>query len=613
MINTYLNPEGPEVRVGVLQHQKSIKFEFIGDYSIIDKNGNHILDVSKQSGEIKTYIKDSQPAFVIYKLILFKERDSTVAHRKAVELDLQPRFQGNIEITKVGFDYYCINDYLASNSGYWICFGNFKTIEEANKCKSQFDNPERIDIVEKLEYTPSGQITLILGDNREFLFKDYFTIQPKNIFGSRIIIKDVIVGIGFHWEHKENQRFRGAFEIRIDNKGLLTAINIVPIELYLCSVNSSEMRSVNPDELLKAQTIAARNTVFATITKHHHSDPFDVCADDHCQCYRGSSRETEQSRRVVIDTLSEILVYDKEVCDTRYSKICGGIMESFDSVWWGNEVPYMINGYDCPDNKKSGIEFVENEEQARKFIMSSPDVFCNTVQEDVPDYLLYAREYFRWKIKYTRKYLEELLRTKSKIDVGEIKDIVVIKRGKSGRIEFLKIIGSESEKIIGKELAIRYAFSEKCLYSSCFVIDFERDNSGKIRNVILTGAGWGHGAGMCQIGATMMALKGYKYSEILTHYYKDSKLIKLYSGEINPEELERKWNDGEFRYGDRCWEFFNCYEVNNCPYYQAYLRGKNCWDVPNTTFFGEIQDTPDKKQATCCKCEYYKFVMMKKI
>ena len=608
MINTYLDTEGPEVRVGVLQHQKVIHLEVIGDYSIIDKNGDSILSISKETGEIKTSIQFSQPAINTYKLILFKEKDATIAEQKAIQLDLQPQFQNNIEVTKVGFDYYSENDYLASNIGYWICFRNFKTIEEANKYKSQLQNPERIDVVEKLEYTPSGQIALTLSDNKELIFNDYLTIQPKCLFGSRIVIKDVIVGIGFHWEHKENQRFRGAMEIRIDNKGLLTAVNIVPLELYLCSVNSSEMRSVSPDELLKAQTIAARNTVFATITKHHHSDPFDVCADDHCQCYRGSSRETEQSRKVVINTLSEILIYNKEVCDTRYSKICGGIMESFDSVWWGNEVPYLINGYDCSDNKKSGIEFIENEEQARKFILSTPDVFCNTVQEDVPDYLLYIREYFRWKIKFTRKYLEELLKTKSKIDVGEINDIVILKRGKSGRIEFLKIIGSESEKIIGKELAIRLAFSEKCLYSSCFVIDFEKDSSGKIKNIILRGAGWGHGAGMCQIGATMMAIKGYKYPEILTHYYKNSKLIKLYSGEINSEDIEKRWNDGEFRYNDRCWEFLNCYEVNNCPYYQAYLQGKNCWDVPNTTCFGETQDTPKKKQSTCCKCEYYNFV-----
>ncbi|MFH0794095.1 MAG: SpoIID/LytB domain-containing protein, partial [bacterium] len=327
------------------------------------------------------------------------------------------------------------------------------------------------------------------------------------------------------------------------------------------------MMSVCPEALLKAQTIAARNTLMATMGKHHYSCDFHLCADDHCQCYRGSSRETGFSRRVTLETVGEVLTHDHKICDTRYSKACGGIMESFDSVWHGERVPSMGANIDAAAASAVNPNYpADNEKRAGGLIDSFPDVYCNTASaQDVPDYLKYSAKYFRWSFKYSQSQLQGLLNRFPQWSVGEVRNLIPVKRGASGRIEILRIEGSERSVLIKKEYSIRKALSESFLFSSCFYPVIERDERGRLVSVELRGGGWGHGAGLCQIGATMMAVRGKTYPEILAHYYKQTNLAKLWRREIDVEQILAEESEDDYREGDSCFEFFNCYFVNDCP------------------------------------------------
>jgi SpoIID/LytB domain protein len=243
-------------------------------------------------------------------------------------------------------------------------------------------------------------------------------------------------------------------------------------------------------------------------------------------------------------------------------------MEAFEKIWHGEPVPYMVAGFDGPENSPDRSFLPANsDEAAKRLIFSSPDVFCNTTRGDVPGYLQYSKKYFRWRFEYTREEFEALLNRFPEYKVGEVRDVVPLSRGYSGRIEYLKIEGSEREVIIGKEYNIRKALSPSFLYSGCFVPEIERDKGGKILKIRLHGAGWGHGAGLCQIGAAMMAHRGFSCAQILYHYYPNTSLRDLYKGEVDKKKLLAELSAQDFREGDTCFEFFNCYAVAQCPVY----------------------------------------------
>lgn len=361
-------------------------------------------------------------------------------------------------------------------------------------------------------------------------------------------LTDVVIGIHFHWERTENQKFKGTLKL-IDETQHLTAINVLPLEDYLLSVISSEMNASSPLELLKAHAVISRSWLLAQKAKaskikadyrsclstedsyirwydredHTH---FDVCADDHCQRYQGISKAyTPEVSRAVLATCGEVLTYDGAVCDARFSKCCGGMTERFENTWEPAVHPYLDRIYDS-DSPDPGYDLTD-EEQARKWILSSPPAFCNTGDKAVlntvlNDYDQETRHFFRWEITYTTESLSALVRKRSGIDFGTILDLEPLERGVSGRIVRLKVTGSKRTMEIGKELVIRKFFSESHLYSSAFVV--EKGNGG----FTFHGAGWGHGVGLCQIGAAVMASQGYTYRRILAHYFKNSRIEKIY-------------------------------------------------------------------------------------
>ena len=315
------------------------------------------------------------------------------------------------------------------------------------------------------------------------------------------ILKNVRIGIGFHWDRHEDQEFAGSLEIRNNPDGTQTAINTIDLEDYLCSVISSEMNANSPMELLKAHAVISRSWAIRAMQKPNH-EGFDVCADDHCQRYEGLRRMNERAVEAVQATRGQVLMFGDEICDCRYYKCCGGRTEIWRTCWEDIDVPY-IQSVQC-DYCKS----------------PSPKVLRLVLN----DYDQETKDFRDWKVSYTQEELSEIIRTKSGIDFGEIIDLIPLHRGASGRIDSLKIVGTKHTEIIGKELKIRYWLSKSCLYSSWFEVEKTITNDLSPITFTLIGHGWGHGAGLCQIGAAVMASEGHKYEEILSYYYVGSRL-----------------------------------------------------------------------------------------
>ena len=372
-------------------------------------------------------------------------------------------------------------------------------------------------------------------------------------------LEDVTIGVNFHWERKENQRFKGALKLIVEN-GKITPINILGVEDYLLSVISSEMSATASLELLKAHAVISRSWLLAQIDKNKRivdageqysavektSDDemikwydredhinFDVCADDHCQRYQGITRaSTPEVAKAIEATRGQVLMDGENLCDARFSKCCGGVYEEFENCWEPIHYDYLAarrdgeNETDFPD--------LTIEENAREWILTRPEAHCNTSDAEILSQVLnnYDQEttdFYRWEVTYTQEEISKLVKERSGMDYGNIVDLEPIARGTSGRLYKLKIVGTNKTLTIGKELEIRRTLSPSHLYSSAFVVEKgENDANGLPATFTLKGAGWGHGVGLCQIGAAVMGAKGYNYKEILLHYFVDAEIKELY-------------------------------------------------------------------------------------
>jgi len=384
-----------------------------------------------------------------------------------------------------------------------------------------------------------------------------FIFDPENYENDSFELFDVIIGIKFHWERKENQSFKGSLHF-ITEDDQLTAINVLKLEDYLASVISSEMKASSSMELLKAHAVISRSWLIAQVLKSetlqayeqtyqsvtetaeelikwydredHHN--FDVCADDHCQRYQGVTRQTSSSVLQAIDaTKGLVLTSDGEICDARFSKCCGGVSESFENVWEPKPHKYLQA---ITDSEESSLKIdLRVEPNAENWVQSAPDVLCNTsdkaiLSQVLNDYDMETPDFFRWEVEYTQDELSDLINRKTGKDFGKIIDLIPIERGLSGRLIKLKIIGEKLTYTIGKELEIRKVLSDSHLYSSNFIVVKGSEIDNKPCSFTLKGAGWGHGVGLCQIGAAVMGAKGYSHKEILLHYFKGAHLEKRY-------------------------------------------------------------------------------------
>lgn len=381
------------------------------------------------------------------------------------------------------------------------------------------------------------------------------------------IIRDVTIGIDFHWQRKQDQQFQGALRIKLEAGGRLAVVNEVPVEAYLIGVISSEMSAHAHPELLKAHSVISRSWLLAQMKpwkkerhkpsfalqsidgekrlirwydQESHAD-FDVCADDHCQRYQGVAKATSATvYEAVHATFGQVLTFGEELCDARFSKSCGGMTESYDAAWEDARFPYLAVLYDG-EEFPAGFDLpLTLESNAERWIRNSPPAFCNTPDTSVlgkilPNFDQETTDFYRWRVTIAQDELRELLRAKLGVDFGAVHKIEAVERGASGRIVRLRIVGERETLVIGKELEIRRALSPSHLYSSAFVVESDGMDGGAPAYFTLIGAGWGHGVGLCQIGAALMAERGYDFQRILEHYYRGAQLYGLYSSDQRRE------------------------------------------------------------------------------
>lgn len=436
---------------------------------------------------------------------------------------------------------------LSRNSIHFVLLSAYKLIGY------QKDNPFRMEYysLPQGSYSCAYEDGMIRFQNKLFASLGF---EPESDSG-RFILNNVRIGIEFHWEQEMQQCFEGALLIKTENHRLL-AINRIALERYLYSVIASEMNARAHTEFLKAHAVISRSWLLAqlgTNTQTAQTGPaapenrtespaerirwyereahtqFDVCADDHCQRYQGLLEvDTPQVKTALSSTQGMVLCSGEDICDARFSKCCGGLTESFESCWADTRLPYLVSKPDLiPAPDRSSYADPEG------FILGNPPSFCNTGDKDIleqvlKDYDFQTRDFFRWTVSYDVRELSDLFKQRSGLDLGLLSDLEALERGGSGRIVRLKVMGSKGSLIIGKELEIRRCLSKTHLYSSAFVVDKVLDEQGKVRQFILHGAGWGHGVGLCQIGAAVMAEQGYGFEQILEHYYPNTQIKQLY-------------------------------------------------------------------------------------
>jgi len=426
-----------------------------------------------------------------------------------------------------------------------IRVGIFLPEDQMQSVTIDFPDPDNYRISPRSCWPQSKTLTAsiengqLIANGREIA---KITIQRNALTGDYkqpLIVHNVTAGRGFHWKKSISSSLLGDLEIRVADGNMLV-INELPLEQYLSCVATSEMSAECPAALIESQTIVARAWMLANVEQKHRKLGFDVCNDDCCQRYHGTGFLTPQAITGAQATRGQVIMNNDQICDARYSKSCGGMMETFESVWGGSPLPYMQNIFDADRNLKWDKLPLSAENNARDWIDSTPNCFCSpqvVPEKELTKYIGGVDEagrYFRWQFDYSQAELNQLLNQKLQIDANKIIDIKVIKRGGSGRLIDIKIEYLDSADVarsipVHSEYNIRQTFHPSFLYSSAFYIE-KSDIADNIPDKFsLYGAGWGHGAGLCQIGALGMALQGYKTAAILRHYYPGSRLVTIYS------------------------------------------------------------------------------------
>jgi SpoIID/LytB domain protein len=506
---------GPEIRVGLLSNADSIQFNADGNFTI-NRTGGPVLTAGRADETWKIHRAFSQKT--VYRLVA-ASMSSGGGARKIVD---------TIDSLGLGT---VIEPYADSSDG------AFPSVERAFRVylKPVFEKYEdakafqgaiktRIETFISTETQRSGKGPYELSNQAT---GERWTItDPIWIRGAHITLFGLPVGSGFHWARSEDLTFPETIEIQAPPGGKVTVINAVSIEKYLQGVVPSEMHPGFPFEALKAQAIAARSRVLSRMGINSHAgSAFDFCSEVHCQVYSGLSRRTPMSDRAVEETAGMVLWYDGKVCDAVFHGVCGGHGEDGEKAW-GNRVDYLEGNPDGPGLRRYGGLW--DEQAVRKWIDESPSALCNTQKKAVPRYLEYTKRYFRWQARVSRTVLETRLAQNGYADVGTVLDLLPELRGVSGRIMRLRVVGSRGNAVIKGELSIRKILSPETLWSSCFYLEKTPASGGAPETFVLHGAGWGHGVGMCQTGAAVMALGGRYHDAILRQYYRGAHLKRMY-------------------------------------------------------------------------------------
>ena len=506
------------MRIGLVEGAEVIKFEAMGRFQLIEKYGKQYR--SDERGEWTIKLVETAKTEKKYRVVLFEA--PTLESAKKFEKSLG--LAGKTEIMNLG-------DVLKSGSKIIAGRASFGV-----RLKSEFDSQYNAELYVKSlnisdyqvrsvrETGPVGVVEVESPSGGKVALK-----SSLRLVGSPITIKDIKVGAGFHFARNEDRTYVGEIEIRLNDSGKLIVVNVLTLDNYLQGVLPGEMTSSFPVEALKAQAICARTFFLYNFGKNHRDDPYDVCDGVHCQAFIGISKDDMKIRKAVRETRGLVLMFENKLCTTPYSGVCGGHTENAENVWKSDGQPYLQGVYDI-DGKVQSLSTFDLSETANmeKWTANRPTVFCNAEKNGDPKFAQYSAKYFRWSYSATRSELESIIKKKTGRDFGTLLDLVPVKRGNSGRIISLQIIGSKNTFTIGKELKIRQTLSPTTLYSAAFTIEkLPKDNSIPT-DFVFKGAGWGHGVGMCQIGAGVMAKKGYNVVDILSQYYKNTLITKYY-------------------------------------------------------------------------------------
>ncbi len=507
----------PIIRVGILEDQDAIYFEAAGDFSIIAQDAKESAKAFER-GLWKASVHALNTGAERFTALLYESQDKSRAEEFASRL----RDRGlEVEIKSRGEALQSGGRTLVDRRNYRVFVDRtFVSKAEAESFLKGNGNLQG-RILRDMEQTSIGKIALLSPNGHTQLISDALRLS-----GTPITLRNVEVGSGYHWARNETRTYGGEIELRISAAGKLSAINVVEIELYLRGVVAGEMANSFPSEALKAQAIVSRTLFFNTFGRFHRDSDFDVCDDVHCQAYVGLIRNSEAVENAVHDTKGLVLTFHDELCTASYSAVCGGHTANASEVWDSDGEPYLQGVLDT--RKDIGKFDLSNEENARIWIQGKPDVCCNLEMAGRPDFGRYAEKYFRWEQKISNAELRKSVLERTGVDVGEVVDITPVKRGVSGRLAAIDILGIEDHVVVKKELNIRRALSPTALYSACFIVAKETNAAGGIDTFVFKGAGWGHGVGLCQLGAAVRAQEGQKVSEIVQHYYPGTVIKQLY-------------------------------------------------------------------------------------
>ena len=508
----------PTIRIGIVEEKAQVNFRLDGPVDIRKKNGS-IAARAIRTGEWRVSIVNGSPARLEYRLSVGVRKD-----RRSAEKIVKFMNNRHLLASIRKYDLTSRNSlrYLHRSVFQVLLDKKFQTEDEAKAYAGTLGKQTHPDVVRVPISKPRGTLRFTHLD-------DHTTLEfapPVRLTSHKIELAGVEVGRGFHWESSEHRSYSGTLEFLIDETGQIAVVNELPVEDYLKGVIPSEMPASFPFEALKAQAVAARDEAFTRMGMQHPGAPFDLCDDVHCQVYSGLSRQAQATNKAVDETRGIFALYDNEIIEAFYSAMSGGHTENNENVWNMEPKPYLRG---ILDNKGRKLRTpLTKERNVKKWIDGSPDVYSNVTRGKVPKALKYGKKYFRWQVQYSRQELEQIIRKKTGEQFGHLKDLRPVRRGVSGRLIELEIVGTRKKIVIGKELAIRQALSKSTLYSSCFYTKKKGKSGGLPKTFILKGAGWGHGVGMCQIGAAMRAHSGQKFDAILKHYYRGIYLKKLY-------------------------------------------------------------------------------------
>jgi len=526
-----LDSTNPVIKIGLMEEYDRIDFTLNGRFDVVDLEGEPI-ETNIESHHKWHIVPDvTIEAKAVFSILItaFARRDAADKLRKRLSAE-----NHMARVAEVGEEILIERKSVSNNIKYRVLVGRWPTEREAKA---------NIDIL-KEEFAPRV-IRQIVKPTRGTveLFNDEFETNRLVERGvrfmpldddSNVMLHAVREGTGFHWEREVDRTYQGIIEIRLDHRALLLAFTELPLEKYLMGVVPSEMPASYPMEALKAQTVAARSEVLAKIGIKHLNDPFDICGTVHCQVYSGITNIHERTNEAIEATRGQVILLNNKVAEAVFSSCCGGHTENKVNVWNPPDSPHLQGYWDIADDSKlDKDEFdLTTEFDTERWINSKPDVWCNAAAHgDIPVILKKAERVFRWTVTFPHRELEGIIRRKSGEDIGTLINIIPLKRGLSGRLMEIEIQGTKRNIKVQRELNIRRVLSKSYLYSACFSIDVEYGETGAPLNFIFKGAGWGHGVGMCQVGAGVQAAKDRTFKTILHSYYPGTDIKKIYGGQ----------------------------------------------------------------------------------